>query len=893
MMSKRSTNDEKTVRRVLSNTAVYLVMAVLGSVFSVMLIVITATLSWELWMIPLIVIGLVAIWITHITRLLPGKAYETLCAGVMLFELFFYGIHATSLFDLPVIVGIMLFVFSLLDRKLLLHLTVAVYYFIVFYQCFVLRTVGIGSPLLDISRLLLDLAGVTAAMLLAGYLIDRRALEMDSLGQLSSQLERARQQNADFLANISHELRTPINMVMGISGVMLERRPEPEIREDIASIQMAGRRLAGQINDILDYTEIETNTLVPVREHYMISSVLNDAVTMTAVQYKESRLEIILDMDPHLPSVLVGDGEKLCRVLKILLDNAMKFTRVGGVCIRAGFRTESYGINLNIDVCDTGIGIRESELPHIYEEFYQADTGRSRIAGGLGLGLSIACGLLRSMGGFLHCESTENEGTQVHISIPQRVSDDSPSMSLVHPETICAACYLIPDKYGCDKVREYYNRMIRHMAAGLGIEAYQAYSFEDLKKLCQNHVLTHLFVACEEYEAQTAFYEELGRKLCVVVIANETFRLPAESSLVLFHKPFSPFSLVSVLNGESHGKGQTGGMTEGRTFTCENVRALVVDDERMNQMVAKGILGGYGIEVDMVSSGEEAIEQCMREEYDIIFLDHMMPVIDGVETLKRIRVIKNGIYQTLPIVALTANAVSGAREMFMGEGFTEFVPKPIERFVLERVLRRVLPETSIRFNDGFLGVSSAADYAPPKEQKEPQKKPQNDTQTEAAEETAPSGADVPEAVLPAQTGTPAHTKTQAPDKSLTERLCEIGLDAKSGLAYCSGMEDFYREMLQMFCGQQPEKAQAIQEAYDAKDWDGYTVKVHALKSTSRTIGAATLSELAEKLEKAGKAKDLPYITEMHDNLQRQYRDICAQIAALAAFGAGKEGGEAQ
>ena len=100
-------------------------------------------------------------------------------------------------------------------------------------------------------------------------------------------------------------------------------------------------------------------------------------------------------------------------------------------------------------------------------------------------------------------------------------------------------------------------------------------------------------------------------------------------------------------------------------------------------------------------------------------------------------------------------------------------------------------------------------------------------------------------------------------------------------------------MLQMFCGQQPKKAQAIQEAYDAKDWDGYTVKVHALKSTSRTIGAATLSELAEKLEKAGKAKDLPYITEMHDNLQRQYRDICAQIAALAAFGAGKEGGEAQ
>ena len=138
--------------------------------------------------------------------------------------------------------------------------------------------------------------------------------------------------------------------------------------------------------------------------------------------------------------------------------------------------------------------------------------------------------------------------------------------------------------------------------------------------------------------------------------------------------------------------------TEGhRPFSCTNVKALAVDDEEMNLVVAKGVLGSYGIDVDTCSSGKEAVERLDSDDYDMIFLDHMMPGFDGVETLRRIREINNGMYQELPVVALTANTISGAREMFRHEGFTEFIPKPIERSVLERVLRKVLPEESIQY----------------------------------------------------------------------------------------------------------------------------------------------------------------------------------------------------
>lgn len=284
-------------------------------------------------------------------------------------------------------------------------------------------------------------------------------------------------------------------------------------------------------------------------------------------------------------------------------------------------------------------------------------------------------------------------------------------------------------------------------------------------------------------------------------------------------------------------------------------------------MVARGILNRYHIQVDTCLSGSQAVEKCTNTLYDLIFLDHMMPGMDGVETLKRIRAIGDGSYQNIPIIALTANAISGAREMFKSEGFTEFVPKPIDRHVLERALRRVLPERSIQYytitdNDSIMPETDSVPTA-------------NIVLT--SENTAASKEKEPSQVPQESTLSPF------------DGLRQLGVNVELGLNYCYGAEDFYTEMLQMYCDQSREKRSEIAALYDSGDWAGYAIKVHALKSTSLTIGAEELSSQAKALELAGKGGDAAYIRENHQAMLQSYDALCACIAdSIGTAGSGEE-----
>ena len=510
-----------------------------------------------------------------------------------------------------------------------------------------------------------------------------------------------------------------------------------------------------------------------------------------------------------------------------------------------------------MDIRDTGIGMTDTQLTQMCEVFYQADSGSSRFAGGLGLGLPIARGLLVAMGGFIHF-ANENQGLSAHIVIPQGVTDEQSCIALDHPDRFCIACYFRPEKYSCDAVREYYDGLIHNLVEGLGIQGYQAHNFEALLKLQRSYRLTHVFTAQSEYEENPDYYEELSNTLRVVIIAEREFALPDDSRLLVIHKPFSALSVANLLNGEMGERRFAEAQAAGRKpFTCEGIRALAVDDEEMNLVVAKGVLGSYGIQVDTCLSGREAVALCGSVSYDIIFLDHMMPGFDGVETLKRIRELRGGMYQSLPIIALTANTVSGAREMFRSEGFTEFVPKPIERTVLERVLRKVLPQSCIRYRTKTAGrdtPTGGAETVPAKES--PSVAPADPA------ELAPA-AELPEGGAPA---------------IAYDRLAQAGVNTELGLDYCAGDEDFYREMLQMFCVQSGEKQAEITSLYESANWTDYAVKVHALKSTSLTIGAEALSAQAKELELAGKRGDAAYIQTHHPALMRAYGELCARIA---------------
>lgn len=845
--------------RTKGQTSIHLLLASIVTMFGTMLILLTLSMSWEHWMIPIIVMGNSIVWFLHIGRAGTEGFYETLCAGLLLVGFFFYGVHSAVLFDIPAVACMILLVFSMFDKKRLLYMTIGLYLLELLYHFFLLHTVTSGMGIQDIVRLVFGAGVVAGSMAIALYRINKRRDDRALQDSILAQLETAGRQNAEFLSNVSHELRTPTNMVLGISEVVLEKDISPGVREDMRSIQLAGKRLSSHINNMLDYTEIVEGTLTPSNEPYMIASVLNDVITMAAMQKNRQQLEMVFDMDPKMPAVLVGDAEKLSHVLKILLENSIKFTEEGGINVCIGFRPESYGINLLIDIQDTGIGMDAAQITQMCDDFYQADSGSSRFAGGLGLGLPIARGLLHAMGGFIHFDSKGQEGLQVHIAIPQAVSDYTPTMLIHDVERLCIACYFRPEKYSCDEVRRYYDNMILHMVEGLGIEGYQAHNFNGLLKLQSSHAVTHVFIAQAEYEENSAYYEELSNKLRVVIIAEKDFLLDAGSRLLVIRKPFSALSVVNLLNGEVKENGFEEAQAAGRRpFSCVGVRALAVDDEEMNLVVAKGVLGSYGIQVDTCPSGKEAIKRCTAIDYDIVFLDHMMPGFDGVETLKKIREIEGGIYQDLPVIALTANTLSGAREMFRNEGFTEFIPKPIERAVLERVLRKVLPKSSIQYG-----------AAPTR---------QDDGQADTGIPESP-GLSSPEVSAP-QDVTPE--EISAPDEPLSpfDALVRAGINVQMGLDYCAGEEDFYLEMLQMFCEQSGEKKSEIASYYEAASWADYAIKVHALKSTSLTIGAEQLSEQAKLLEQAGKKEDVDYIRQNHSPLLDLYDQVCESIAGL-------------
>ena len=845
-------------------TGRHLLLAVITTVFSGMLILITLVMGWELWMVLLMSAGSLYVWSLHIARTGSDVFYENLSAGLLLVEFFFFSVHETSLYDIPAMACVLILALFMLNKKWILNAVTALYVLALLYHGLVLHTISYQMGLREIFRLGLGAVVTFCGVALAMYWIKRRVAQRQWYEGIFTELETAGKQNAVFLSNVSHELRTPINMVIGISEVALGKDLPPDLRSDLSSIKMAGKRLSSQINNMLDYTEIVEGTLKPAKEDYMITSVLNDVITTTALQSNRHHLELVFDIDPKVPAVLVGDAEKISHVLKILVENAIKFTEEGGVNVRIGSRPETYGINLIIDIRDTGIGMTDSQLTQMYEVFYQADSGSSRFAGGLGLGLPIARGLLDAMGAFIHFDGSGQQGLHAHIAIPQGVADHRPCIVLNHPDQLCIACYFRPEKYSCDEVRGYYDGLILNLVEGLGINGHQVHNFDGLLKLQRSYPLTHIFIAQAEYEENREYYENLAGALRVIVIAEKEFALDAGSRLLIIHKPFSALSVANLLNGEIGERGFAEAQAAGRKpFTCVNVRALAVDDEEMNLVVAKGVLGSYGIEVDTCLSGREAIAQCQETAYDIIFLDHMMPGFDGVATLKKIRELQNGAYQDLPVVALTANTVSGAREMFRSEGFTEFVPKPIERTVLERVLRKVLPKSCIRYTVRPANGGASQEAAPPAGE---------------APESQPAPAEDTAAVLPdAQAEGPA---------SFYDQLAQAGIDVERGLSYCAGEDAFFQEMLRIFCAQSGEKREELLSLYDGANWADYTVKVHALKGTSLTIGAEALSAQAKELELAGKRGDTDYIREHHAALMRAYEALCRRLEELIPYSEG-------
>jgi CheY-like chemotaxis protein len=467
-----------------------------------------------------------------------------------------------------------------------------------------------------------------------------------------------------------------------------------EEREDIASISDAGARLAHQIEDIQDYSEIQRKNVILENERYMITSVLVDLIGKFRAVSVRTGLDYIVDLDPAVPAVLKGDAGKITKIMEHLLNNAFKFTRLGGARLRIYAMKKEYGINLIIEVSDTGKGMTQRDIEGVSKGIYQADKKRDRSTGGIGLGLSIVYGLVRSMNGFVKIESVPGKGTTVRVSVFQEVVDNSPCMSIKTDRFINAVFYNQPVKYKVPVLGEYYRDMARTLAKGLRVNLYLAQGRAELEKLISRGDMTHIIMGAEEYLTDKEYIDAVSSgDVAVAVSATKELSGLIDKNSVLLPKPFCGMQIVSLINGEYHEEDPKRESEINRPI-LDGIKALVCDDEPMNLVVATGLFREYNMYVETAESGREAIEKFSGNGYDVVFMDHMMPEMDGIEAMKRIRAVSEQQKKEVKIIALTANAVSGAKEMFLREGFDGFISKPITINDFERVMNRVMKDVT-------------------------------------------------------------------------------------------------------------------------------------------------------------------------------------------------------
>ena len=840
----------------------HLIILISYTVLAAILIAESLLMGWEKWALLIIFFGVILSWFLHIAH--KGTDYQRMWVYTLLTmgSFFFYGIHETSTFDLAVVISAIMMLYTITAVKYFITLCQITYYLTMAYALVQMILNDFQFDSLTISRTAMHFVMVTLVGFFARKIIERWCQVLEKSNDEIASLTDSTKRLNDFMANVSHELRTPANAVIGLSEICIDKESNEEIKKDMISVREAGRRVAEQVSDILDYSEIDSNKLVVNNDDYILSSVLFDIVSEIR-PYRRPEVELIIDVDPFVPAVMNSDVAKIKKIIKLLIVNSLKFTSEGGVYVRITSVKEDYGVNLEIEVTDTGIGMSSDELERAFDKFYQADSGRSRMSGGLGLGLGIVSGFVSSLGGFITATSSVDSGTSVHISLPQKVTDPSECMSVKNKQDICVGGFLHFEKFSNPNVREYYNIMLRNIVNGLGIQMHRVDNTEDLERLLDSVNLTHLFVAEEEYNSAKELIDSISGKILVVVICDEKFKISEHSRVKVSEKPFYCFPVVNYLNMslDSEDKGNA-------HLICKGVRALVVDDEPMNLSVAKSILKRYEMVVSTAESGYEALEMCDKYEYDIVFMDHMMSGMDGIETMKKLRSANNKLFIEAPIIALTANAMSSAKQMFLNEGFDGFVSKPIEKEELERVLKIVLPRKRISYiydNDSKKAQGGNADSI------------NNDKNTVV--NAGGIGKKMNNAGI--ENKTESENKNFDTSKAYADeyldKLASLGIDVEKGLGFCQDDSEFYKELLKQYVEEAEDKRKAMSKFFEVKDIENYEIYVHALKSTSKMIGAMDLSEDAKKLEEAAKEKNYGYIREHHPDVMEDYDNLTNQI----------------
>lgn len=631
--------------------------------------------------------------------------------------------------------------------------------------------------------------------------------------EANKEVERAANLKSDFLANMSHEIRTPMNAVIGMAEMALREELTPAAKEYITQIKSSGSALLNIINDILDFSKIDSGKLDIQPVEYEPLSLFQDVANIVMTRLNDKDVELLLKIAPSFPKVLFGDNLRVRQILINLANNAVKFTRQGHVDIIVDYeKIDEENILMQVSVKDTGIGIKESDLENIFQSFQQVDSKRNRNIEGTGLGLAISRQLLTLMGGDIQVSSVYEKGSTFSFVLPQKVVDYSPSIAVKNAESLAVIGYFNHLFYAKQFFMDANSMGVYSMALSSpdGMEELLSENSEDIrgKRL-------YLFMEAENCDEQIEQilleHPEITGVMLTEFYSDKKWE---QSNLRIIRKPFSSIQIAMILNNETLQLNENVEIFE-FDFIAPEAEVLIVDDNEINLTVAKGLLDPLKMQIVTATSGKMALDLLTKHKFDLILMDHMMPELDGVETTRIIRHL-HPAYDDVPIIALTANAVDGAKDMFLSEGMNDFVAKPIEMKTIVSKINKWLPSEKIKKGHVTTEAVNSAENVG-----EMSKITIGDLDTDAARKL-------------------------------------LGNDT----LFWSILKEYYRTI--------PSKSMLIKEVEQQEDWKTYTIEVHALKSASRQIGAMELADMAAALEKAGNERDVSAIRKNTNSMLQRY-----------------------
>jgi len=508
--------------------------------------------------------------------------------------------------------------------------------------------------------------------------------DMTEIHQAMEAAKQASKAKSAFLANTSHEIRTPMNAIVGMAELILREKISQTIYGYVMNIKQASTNLLAIINDILDFSKIESGKLDVVTADYLLSSLLNDVISVIRMKVMEKPIELLIYVDGSIPNNLHGDVLRIRQVLMNLLSNAAKYTQKGFITLKVGGQRISPEVfQLRVSVIDTGIGIKDADVPKLFGDFVQVDTTKNRGIEGTGLGLAISKNLCVLMGGDIEFSSVYGEGSTFVMDIPQQISGEDPLALVEEPETKPVLLY---------EIHEEIAKSLCYAFENLGVSCTWVTMQSRFYEALVEKKYAFIFTGYPTLEGVLQVVEKMELDIKVVVMAEYGTQVSASHVSVL-PLPVHSMTIANVLNNVSEFASlQTS--PDVIRFNAPKAKILIVDDINTNLIVARGLMLPFKMQIEVCKSGQEAIDLVQTTRYDIVFMDHMMPEMDGVEAVRLIRSL-GGRHAEVPIIALTANAVSGAREMFLSSGFNGFLSKPMDSKSLAASLLCWLPEKLI------------------------------------------------------------------------------------------------------------------------------------------------------------------------------------------------------